>query len=217
MKGPETVIAFTLIVPVLLFETEIDSAGLELLTSSVPKVRLLGDIVRFPATEVETPVPARLTTEGEFLALLLIVKLPLAAPDALGLKITLNVTLSPGFNVVGKTLPADVKGPETVIALTVIVPVLLFETVALCATLELLTVTLPKLSEVVDRARARSTEGCVTFVLVYPAQDDSIAKKNNWIAKPAATPNLLPGSAFSLFRTLRRKKESSSLSEQGRV
>ena len=155
VNGPETVIAFTVIVPILLFETEIDSAGLELLTGSVPKVRGLGEIVRFPATEMETPVPAMLTTEGEFLALLLIVKLPLAAPGVLGLKITFNVTLSPGFNVVGRALPADVKGPEIVIALTVIVPVLLFETVALCATLELLTVTLPKLSEVVDRPRAR--------------------------------------------------------------
>ena len=98
--------------------------------------------------------------------MLLIVKLPLAAPDAFGLKITWKVRLSPGFNVTGKLLPADVNGPETVIPFTVISPVVLFETVAPCARLELLTVTWPKLSEVADKARARSADGCVTFVLV---------------------------------------------------
>ena len=137
-----------------------------MLTGSVPKLKLPGEIARLPGAGVETPVPVRFTTEGEFSAVLLIFKLPLATPDALGLKIKLNVRLSPGFNVFGKLLPADVNGPETVIPFTVISPVLLFETVAPCARLELLTVTRPKLSEVVDRARARSADGCVTFVLV---------------------------------------------------
>jgi hypothetical protein len=178
-NGPETPTELTVTPPDPLFETVMDCAALELLTGSVPKLKLLGEIVRFPGVGVETPVPVRFTTEGEFSAVLLIVKLPLAAPDALGLKITLKVRLSPGFNLVGKVLPADVNGPETLISATVIVPVLLFETVALCARLELLTVTLLKFSEFVDKARARSAEGCVTFVLVYPAQDDSIAKKNN--------------------------------------
>jgi len=50
---------------------------------------------RLPCAGVETPVPVRATTEGELCAVLLIVKLPFAAPDALGLKMTLNVILSP--------------------------------------------------------------------------------------------------------------------------
>jgi hypothetical protein len=178
-NGPETPTELTVIAPEPLFETVMDCAELELLTGSIPKLKLLGEMVRFPSVGVEAPVPVRETTEGEFSAVLLIVKLPLAAPDALGLKTTLNVTLSPGFNVVGTVLPADVNGPETVIPFTVIVPLLSFETVALCAALALLTVTLPKLSEVVESVRARSAAGCVIFVLVYPAQDDSIANRNN--------------------------------------
>ena len=164
-----------------------------------------------------TPVPARFTTEGEFSAVLLIVKLPLAAPDALGLKYMLKVRLSPGFKVIGKLLPADANGPETVIPFTVISLVVLFETVAPCARLELLTVTWPKLSEVVDKARARSADGCVTFVLVYPAQDDSIAKRKNSTAKQATRLDLFPRSRWPLFRKLPRKRETRSLSEQGRV
>jgi len=216
-NGPETPTELIVIAPAPLFETVMDCAGLELLTGSVPKLRLLGEIVRFPGTGVETPVPARLTVEGEFSAVLLIVKLPLAAPDALGLNITLNVTLSPGLNVVGTVLPADVNGPETVIAFTVNVPALLFETVTLCTGLELLTVTLPKFSELLDKASKRSAEGCATFVLVYPAQAESIAKRKNSTATQATTLNFFARSRWLLFRKLRRKKEAGSLSEQGRA
>ena len=60
--------------------------------------------------------------------MLAIVRFPLAAPDAVGVKVTLRVTLWPVFNVAGKVLPADANGPETLTPLTVIDPELLFET-----------------------------------------------------------------------------------------
>jgi hypothetical protein len=99
----------------------------------------------------------------------------------------------------------------------VIVPVPLFETVALCATLELLTVTLPKLSDLVDKAITGSAEGCVTFVLVYPAQAESIAKRNNSIAKQATTPDLFPRILRPLSPKSRKGREGGSLSLHGRV
>ncbi len=111
--------------------------------------------------------------------MLLTLRFPLAAPDALGLKTTLNVTLSPGFNVVGTLLPRDANGPETAMALIVTAPVPLFETDTLCAGLELLTVTFPKVKEVTDTASSRSAEGRVTFVLTYPLQAESATKRNN--------------------------------------
>ena len=68
------------------------------------------------------------TTQGEFPAVLVIVRLPLAAPDAVGVKVTSSVILWPVFNVFGKVLPADANGPETAMPFTLIDPPLLFET-----------------------------------------------------------------------------------------
>ena len=85
-------------------------------------------------------------------------------------------------------------------AFTVIVPVTLFEIVTLCTGLELLTVTLPKLSELLDKASTRSSEDCATLAVVYPAQPESIAKRKNSIAKQAATLNLFRGRRWPLFR-----------------
>ncbi len=98
-----------------------------------------------------------------------------------------------------------------------IVPVLLFETVTLCTGLELVTVTLPKLSELLDKASTRSAEGCATFALVYPAQAESIARRKNSIARQVIMLNLFPRSRWPLFRKLRRKKEANFLSKQGGV
>jgi hypothetical protein len=198
-NGPETEIELTAIAADPLFEMRMFCPGLALLTGSVPKVKLAGEIVKLAGAAEATPVPVRVTAEGEFPAVLLTVRFPLAAPDALGLKITLNVTLSPGLNVVGNVLPADVNGPESVRAFTVIGPVLLLETVALCAALELLTVTLPKLSELVDKASTRSAVGCAAFVPVYPAQAESIAKRQHSITRQATTLNLIPPPRVRLF------------------
>jgi hypothetical protein len=73
-------------------------------------------------------VPARDTAVGELAAVLVIVKLPMAAPDAVGVNVTLTVMLWPAFNVVGNVLPTVANGFETEMPLTVIVPELLFAT-----------------------------------------------------------------------------------------
>ena len=74
------------------------------------------------------PIPSRVTAAGEFSAVLVIVRLPLAPPDAVGVKVTSSVILSPIFSVFGKVSPVDANGTETVMALTVMDPELLFET-----------------------------------------------------------------------------------------
>ena len=60
----------------------------------------------------------------------------------------MNVTLSgklwPAFNVTGMELPVKANGPETEMLLTVTDPVLLFETITVCAGLGWLTITLPR-------------------------------------------------------------------------
>ena len=88
--------------------------------------------------------PARATFVGELPALLVIVKVPLAAPDAVGVNVTLTVMLWPMFNVVGKVLPAEANGPETATLLTVTGPALLFETNRVCAGPGSLAATIPK-------------------------------------------------------------------------
>ena len=60
--------------------------------------------------------------------MLLIVRLPLAAPDAVGVKVTSSVILWPVFNVFGKVSPANANGTDTAMALTVIDPELPFDT-----------------------------------------------------------------------------------------
>ena len=99
------------------------------------------------------------------------------------------------------------NGPETVIEFTMIVPVLLFETVTLCTGLELVTVTLPKLSELLDKASTRSAEGCATFALVYPAQAESIARRKNSIARQVIMLNLFPVAAGLFFENCGEKRK----------
>lgn len=93
-----------------------------------PKLKLPGTTVKSNGLEDATPVPVRVTPEGELAAVLVIVKFPLAAPDAVGINVTLTVMVWPTFNVIGKVLPTDANGFETPMLLTVIGPELLFET-----------------------------------------------------------------------------------------
>jgi hypothetical protein len=99
-----------------------------LLTVTDAKFKLPGTTVKSSGLEDATPVPFRVTTEGELAAVLVIVKLPLAAPDAVGAKVTFTVMLLPAVSVIGKVLPTDANGAETPMLLTVIDPELLFET-----------------------------------------------------------------------------------------
>jgi len=99
-----------------------------LLTVTDPKLKLPGATVKSDGLEDATPVPFRVTPEGELAAVLVIVKLPLAAPDAVGAKVTFTVMLWPAVSVIGKVLPTDANGAETPMLLTVIDPELLFET-----------------------------------------------------------------------------------------
>jgi hypothetical protein len=89
-------------------------------------------------------VPASAAFVGELPALLVIVKVPLAAPEAMGVKVTLSVALWPLFNVIGKVLPGEANGPEVAMLLTVTGPALLFETNRVCAGLGLLAAAIPK-------------------------------------------------------------------------
>jgi hypothetical protein len=68
---------------------------------------LEGRIIKLGVPKFDTPVPVRVTIEGEFPALLVIVRLPVVDPGAVGAKLTLRVMLSPTFNVFGRLLPED--------------------------------------------------------------------------------------------------------------
>jgi hypothetical protein len=136
-------------------------------------------MVKSSGPEVEMPVPLRLTTEGEFAAVLVIVKLPLAVPEPSGVNVTLSGMLWPALNVIGKELPVDLNGPETAISLTVTDPELMFETNMVCAGLGWLIVTLPRFKLVGATSRFRLTVGCAVFELTYPLQFASVTKRTN--------------------------------------
>jgi hypothetical protein len=178
-NGPETAMLLTVTDPAPLFETNTVCAGLGLLTARLPKFKLAGATVKSTGAEVETPVPFRLTTDGEFEAVLVTVKLPLAVPEPLGVNVTLSGMLWPAFNVIGRELPLDANGPETAMLSSVTGPVLLFETMIVCAGLGWLTITLPRFKAVGATSRFRLTEGCASCELVYPAQAVSSVKRTN--------------------------------------
>jgi hypothetical protein len=178
-NAPETTMLLTVIDPELLFETKMVCAGLRWLTATVPKFKLLGAKVKSSAPEVEVPVPLRLTTEGEFAAVLVIVRLPRAVPAPLGVNVILSGMFWPVFNVIGREFPANANGPETATLLTVTAPALLFETNMLCAGLAWLTVTLPRFKLVGDTSRFKLTEVCAWCELVYPAHAASSVKTPN--------------------------------------
>lgn len=178
-NAPETTMLLTVIDPELLFETKMVCAGLRWLTATVPKFKLLGAKVKSSASEVEVPVPLRLTTVGEFAAVLVIVSLPLAVPEPLGVNVILSGMYWPVFNVIGREFPANANGPETATLLTVTAPALLFETNMLCAGLAWLTITLPRFKLVGDTSRFKVTEVCAWCELVYPAHAASSVKTTN--------------------------------------
>ena len=159
-NGPETAILLTVTAPELLFETKMVCVGLGWVTATVPKFKLLGAMVKSIGPEVDVPVPLRLTTEGEFAAVLVIVRFPLAVPEPLGVNVILRGKLWPAFNIIGKELPANANGPETAILLTVTAPALLFETNTVCAGLGWLTVTLPRFKVAGATSRFRPAEDC---------------------------------------------------------
>ena len=100
-----------------------------------------GEIQR---TGIDMPVPLRPTNEGEFAAVLVIVRLPLVVPGLFGVNVTFSGILWPAFNVIGIELPVKANGPETEMLLIVTASVLLFETDMDCAGLGWLTITLPR-------------------------------------------------------------------------
>jgi hypothetical protein len=107
------------------------------LSATLPKLKLAGETFRSSGLEEEeTPLPLRVTVDGGFFAVLIMFKFPLTVPEALGVKLTLTVMLSPVFNVFGKAVPVSTNGPETAILLTVIGLALIFETNTVCAGLE---------------------------------------------------------------------------------
>ena len=59
-------------------------------TATLPKLRLLGDTVNRPA---EAPVPESEMFRGEFDAFETTDNIPLTAPEVVGAKVALNVTL----------------------------------------------------------------------------------------------------------------------------
>ena len=136
-------------------------------------------MVKSSGPEVEMPVPVRLTTEGEFAAVLVIVKLPLLVPGLFGVNVTFSGMLWPAFSVIGMELPVKVNGPETATFLIVTGSVLLFETNMDCAGLGWLTITSPRSKAVGDTPRFTLTEGCAWCELVYPAHAASSTKRTN--------------------------------------
>jgi hypothetical protein len=92
-----------------------------------------------------TPLPVKEMVVGELVALLITETDPLPAPDAVGVKTTLNVAVEPAAIACGTLIPVVLKPvPEVVIfeTLTVELPVLVSVTVCV---LLLPTLTLPKL------------------------------------------------------------------------
>jgi hypothetical protein len=87
--------------PALLFETDMFCAGLKVPTPTLPKFRLDGETLKLSVAEEGTPVPVKVTTEGEFPAVLAIARVPVDAPSAVGANLTLSVILCPTFNVTG--------------------------------------------------------------------------------------------------------------------
>jgi hypothetical protein len=110
---------------------------------------------------------------------LVIVKLPLAGPDAVGAKVTLTVMLWPTFSVVGRVLPANANGPEAAMLLTVIDSEPLFDTNIGWAGLGSLTVTFPRFNVVGDTARLRLAEGCACCEPGFNAHPASTAKRTS--------------------------------------
>lgn len=115
--------------------------AVSLLTLSLPKDKLAGVSVTVPPAA--TPVPERLAVCGLLLALSVTVKVPLAAPVAVGLKVTLMLQELLAAREVPQVL-VSLKLPLAAMLLMVMeLDVPLFN-VTVCAALVVFTVILPK-------------------------------------------------------------------------
>ena len=79
---------------------------------TLPKLRLAGFGVNCPipvATLTVTPVPLSDTWAGEFVALLPMESVPLAAPATAAVKVTVNFALWPGAKLIGSGGAARLK------------------------------------------------------------------------------------------------------------
>jgi hypothetical protein len=93
----------TLEPPVLVTVSDIDCV---LPTKTLPKLRLLGFAPSAPAA---VPVPDNAMVSVGFEAFDVIVTLPLAAPLALGVNVTLKVAVCPAVRVTGAVIPLRVN------------------------------------------------------------------------------------------------------------
>ena len=73
---------------------------------TLPKLRVVGLAVKAPG---KTPVPVTGIVNVGLGAFEVRVTLPLAAPLAVGVNVTLNVALCPAFRVTGAVIPLRVK------------------------------------------------------------------------------------------------------------
>ena len=114
-------------------------------TATFPKLRVPGLTVNW-VVPAAVPVPFKLTTVVPLVdELLLTVNFPAAAPAAVGLNCTVNVSVCFGFNVAGKVAPVTLKPvPLIVAAVTCTGPVPVDVSVRACVVVEP-TARLPKL------------------------------------------------------------------------
>lgn len=97
----------------------------------------------------EVPVPVRATMVGELPELLVTASIPLAAPETVGVKVTVRGRLELGFRVTGSVVPLYANGPEAEIeVIETEAELLLFVNVTVCLLLVLPTASFPKLSDV---------------------------------------------------------------------
>ena len=117
---------------------------------TLPKLTDAGDAVSVPTT---TPVPLSGMLRVGFVALLVTVTDPLAAPAAVGAKVTVSDCVAPLARVNGvETLPKEKPLPAIDTLETVTGPGPALETVTVCAA-ELPTLTLPKFTDAGDEER----------------------------------------------------------------
>jgi hypothetical protein len=158
------------------------TAALVLPTATVPKFKELADRV---TGELELlPVPLRLTVCGPFPALSVKVKLPVAAPVAVGVNVTPTLQLAPAATLVPQLLLAIPKGPLVTMLENVSDPLWWLVSVTDLAELVEPTAVVLKLKDVVD-----SVTGALPVPLRLTACGLSIAlsaKANVPVAAPIA-------------------------------
>ena len=82
-------------------------------TFTLPKLRLVGLAANAPGV---TPVPETGIVNVEFVAVEVRVRLPLMAPDAVGINETVKVALCPPLSVKGGAIPLTVKPAPVILS-----------------------------------------------------------------------------------------------------